>query len=59
MRHKGARKRGFFSSGMILDLDGTVYRGEEIIPGAREMIEGLRRRAHPLLTNGIALDTHN
>ncbi len=25
--------------GIIFDLDGTVYRGEQLIPGARETIE--------------------
>lgn len=29
-------------AGFIFDLDGTVYRGEELIPGARETIETLR-----------------
>lgn len=28
--------------GYILDLDGTVYRGDKLIPGAREAIMGLR-----------------
>ena len=28
----------------IFDLDGTVYRGEEIIPGAPQTIAELRRR---------------
>ena len=28
--------------GFILDLDGTVYLGERLIPGAREAIESLR-----------------
>ena len=31
------RHRGF-----IFDLDGTVYLGEELIPGAKDVIEGLR-----------------
>lgn len=30
--------------GIIIDLDGTVCRGEEIIPGAPKAIEALRRR---------------
>jgi HAD superfamily hydrolase (TIGR01457 family) len=29
-------------SGYIFDLDGTIYRGEKLIPGARETIERLR-----------------
>lgn len=28
--------------GYIFDLDGTVYRGERLLPGARETIAGLR-----------------
>jgi len=28
----------------IIDLDGTVYRSQTVIPGAREGIEGLRER---------------
>lgn len=28
--------------GYIFDLDGTVYRGDRLLPGARETIEGLR-----------------
>ena len=29
-------------SGYIFDLDGTIYRGEKLIPGAREAIEKLK-----------------
>ena len=41
--------------GIILDLDGTVYRGERLISGAREAIEWLRGRGCPLVfvTNAI------
>ena len=41
--------------GIILDLDGTVYRGDQLIPGARETIERLRHLAHPVVfvTNAI------
>lgn len=43
--------------GIILDLDGTVYLGEQLIPGARETIERMRQRAHALrlvfVTNAI------
>jgi 4-nitrophenyl phosphatase len=28
--------------GAVLDLDGTVYRGDDAIPGAVEAIERLR-----------------
>jgi ribonucleotide monophosphatase NagD (HAD superfamily) len=30
--------------GCVFDLDGTAYRGEEIIPGAPQTIAELRRR---------------
>jgi arabinose operon protein AraL len=41
--------------GIILDLDGTVYRNEQLIPGAPEAIQELRRRGHPIVfvTNAI------
>lgn len=35
--------------GYLLDLDGTVYRGEKLIPGAREAIDALRRRGKKIL----------
>lgn len=28
--------------GYIFDLDGTIYLGDELLPGAKELIEGLR-----------------
>ena len=43
--------------GIILDLDGTVYRGERLIPGARETIEWLRGRGHPLVFVTNAIET--
>jgi len=43
--------------GIILDLDGTVYRGDYLIPGARETIEALRRHAHPLVFVTNALES--
>jgi ribonucleotide monophosphatase NagD (HAD superfamily) len=30
--------------GYIIDLDGTIYRGEKIIPGAPQVIAELRQR---------------
>jgi arabinose operon protein AraL len=45
-------------SGIIFDLDGTVYRGEQLIPGAREAVETLRRRAHPIVFVTNALESH-
>jgi len=44
-------------SGVIFDLDGTVYRGDQLIPGARETIERLRRRAHPIVFVTNALES--
>ncbi|OGV64439.1 MAG: hypothetical protein A2498_04245 [Lentisphaerae bacterium RIFOXYC12_FULL_60_16] len=34
--------------GVIFDLDGTVYRGKEAIPGAADFIHHLRDRAIPI-----------
>lgn len=36
-------------STFILDLDGTVYRDDAILPGARETIEALRAQGHRVL----------
>jgi 4-nitrophenyl phosphatase len=36
-------------STFILDLDGTVYRDDVALPGARETIDALRRRGHRVL----------
>jgi arabinose operon protein AraL len=35
--------------GVILDLDGTVYRGDHLLPGARQAIQWLRDHAYPLI----------
>lgn len=43
--------------GIIFDLDGTVYRGEQLIPGAHETIERMRERAHPLVFVTNAIET--
>ena len=39
--------------GFLIDMDGVLYRGPELIPGAAQFIEQLRKRAIPfrLLTN--------
>ena len=42
---------------IILDLDGTVYRGERLIPGAREAVEELRRWARSLVFVTNALES--
>jgi HAD superfamily hydrolase (TIGR01457 family) len=36
-------------SGIIFDLDGTVYLGDRLIPGARKTIRWLRDRAYPIV----------
>jgi NagD protein len=33
----------------VLDMDGVLYRGNQLIPGAREFIERLQREGHPFL----------
>lgn len=40
---------------VVIDLDGTVYRGDRLIPGADAAIERLRRCSHPVMfvTNAI------
>ena len=39
--------------GYLIDMDGVLYRGHELIPGADAFIDSLRTRAIPfrLLTN--------
>jgi NagD protein len=33
----------------VLDMDGVLYRGNQLIPGAREFIERLQEGGHPFL----------
>ena len=33
----------------VLDMDGVIYRGNDLIPGAREFIERLQEGGHPFL----------
>lgn len=35
--------------GFVFDLDGTVYLGEDLLPGARSVIDEIRRNQCPLL----------
>ena len=35
--------------GIIFDLDGTVYLGDRLIPGARETVQWLRQHDHPIV----------
>lgn len=43
--------------GVILDLDGTVYRGDQLIPGAPEAVASLRRAAWPIVFVTNALES--
>jgi arabinose operon protein AraL len=44
-------------TGIILDLDGTVYRGNLPIPGSAGAVSELRRRGHPLVFVTNALES--
>ncbi|HMP07730.1 MAG TPA: TIGR01457 family HAD-type hydrolase, partial [Lacipirellulaceae bacterium] len=35
--------------GFLIDMDGVIYRGHELIPGAAGFIEGLRRARIPFM----------
>lgn len=37
------------TNGFLIDMDGVLYRGDQIIPGALEFIETLQRREIPFL----------
>lgn len=43
--------------GIIFDIDGTVLRGDQMIPGARQTIESLRFQGYPLLFITNALES--
>ena len=43
--------------GIIFDIDGTVLRGDRMIPGARQTIDALRLQGHPLLFITNALES--
>lgn len=45
------------STAIILDLDGTVYRGDRLIPGAREAVERLRLWGYPIVFVTNALES--
>lgn len=40
---------GLSMTTFIFDLDGTVYRDDRVLPGARETIDALRARGHRVL----------
>lgn len=52
---RGAPDRRY--SGYIFDLDGTVYLGERLIPGAAETIAELRRRAGVVFLSNKPINT--
>ncbi|HEY6104110.1 MAG TPA: HAD family hydrolase, partial [bacterium] len=35
--------------GYVLDLDGTVYLGDSLLPGAKEVLHELREAGRPVL----------
>src|SRR5690625_7964098 len=45
--------------GYLIDLDGTVYTGEQVIPSAKKFIKELinRNLPHVFITNNSALTT--
>lgn len=44
----------------VFDMDGTIYLGDHLLPGARRLIEELRERNIPVrfLTNNPTKDLH-
>ncbi len=42
--------------GLLLDLDGTLFIGTEWIPGARQALQRLQRRGHPVVYVSNTLD---
>ena len=42
------RVPGRLYAAYLFDLDGTIYLGDQLLPGARELIEGLRERGLPV-----------
>lgn len=49
-----------FYDAYIFDMDGTIYLGDHLLPGAKRMIEELRRREIPVrfLSNNPTKDPH-
>ena len=41
--------------GLAIDMDGTVYKGMDVIPGAREFVADLKRKGIPFtfVTNAL------
>ena len=46
-------------AGIVMDLDGTILRGEQLLPGAREACARLGEQGHPILfaTNTVGTST--
>lgn len=49
-----------FYDAYIFDMDGTIYLGDHLLPGAKRLIEELRRRGIPVrfLSNNPTKDPH-
>lgn len=49
-----------FQQAYVFDMDGTIYLGDHLLPGAKRMIEELRRREIPVrfLSNNPTKDPH-
>ncbi len=58
------RKRGFANAsakstfGVVMDIDGVLYRGTEVLPGAVETIELLRENRYGCLSSLLPALAH-
>jgi NagD protein len=43
------KKRAEMSRGFLIDMDGVIYRGSELIDGARKFVDTLREEDIPFL----------
>ena len=39
----------------LFDMDGTLYLGDDVYPGARELMETLHRLTPPMSMDGLAV----
>lgn len=44
MKSQGLSRPEFYYDAYLFDLDGTIYLGEELLPGAKELLDDLRTR---------------
>lgn len=44
MKSAGLSRPEFYYDAYLFDLDGTIYLGEELLPGAKELLDDLRNR---------------